>query len=792
MLLDRRRLAYAVAVVLAGGVAAFAIVELLPGAASTAPWTVASSPYALSFAGDSGKRVGEAVSPAAGPGGRLTYALADGSFHQVTRLERRTMTATGETDVVATDEPGRTAVVNVARSPNGEHVSWRLRPASGVKAVFEAFTTSTNEHFLGIGGSSAYVDLTGQLIPLRVTYACGRSITVPFYVSSTGYGIRFETDAVGQIEFAGPHDGFACSAETNPGCSVGDAPTRVQVCFAGSSLSYEVYRGAPMAIVAAFRRTAGLAPLPAPDELGLIKWRDRVAGAADLLADVSELHRLHVPIRSVLLDNPWEQDDCLGPLTFDRKRFPDPAALIRAIHAAGVKVMVWVSPYVTATDTCRALAGYAPHQTIATEDDDHTPVDVVDLTDARARAAFAAKIAALVRLGVDGFKGDRGDEVDLTRLTLAAGNPLAVQNTYPALFAAAVESGARDGGARSPTTMFRAATTGTPPTGVGVWAGDQTPDFAGMRAAIRQLGSLGASGFALTGSDIGGYGAGTYRPITPAAFVRWGQLGVVSPIFEVGGANLAARFWQLGPEAVRLFRASAVLHYELFPYLYGLLRTSSLTGSPVLRPLGLQWPDDREAWSHDLELTAGSDLLAAPVTSRGTNPSVYLPHGSWADLFAGTVVPGGRETRRPTPLSEFPLYLRAGAAIPFDVRSPQLWSRAWPTDALTMAGRAGWLYAPGPGTEHASAAGAGTFTATGSGSDFTAKLAGAAGETEVLVATGKSPRSVSIGGATVTGSRSSDDLRGRSTGWLRVTRPFPGILVKLAPKNGAASFSVGL
>jgi alpha-D-xyloside xylohydrolase len=153
---------------------------------------------------------------------------------------------------------------------------------------------------------------------------------------------------------------------------------------------------------------------------------------------------------------------------------------------------------------------------------------------------------------------------------------------------------------------------------------------------------------------------------------------------EVGGAGPNATPWVLGSGAMSALHGAAVLHYELFPYLYGLLRR----GEPVLRPLGFAYPDDPQAWKASLEYLVGPDLFAAPVIGGGTTPSVYLPHGSWIDLYTGELVTGGQVFTRPTPLSQFPLYVRDGAVVPFNLRTPDSW---WGVDELTHPGRTGWL-----------------------------------------------------------------------------------------------------
>jgi alpha-D-xyloside xylohydrolase len=195
------------------------------------------------------------------------------------------------------------------------------------------------------------------------------------------------------------------------------------------------------------------------------------------------------------------------------------------------------------------------------------------------------------------------------------------------------------------------------------------------------------SGFTTWGSDVGGYAT---PPVDDAElFVRWAQLGAISPVMEVGGSGPNATPWVLGQSAMDGLRAAADLHYELFPYLYGLLQARQ----PVLRPLGFGFPDDAGSWAARYEMLVGPDLLAAPVNGPGTTPFVYLPPGRWVDLYAGATVPGSRSFNRPTPLDQFPLYARSGSVIPFDLRTAS--GSWWGVDELAHPGRAGFLVTNG-------------------------------------------------------------------------------------------------
>jgi len=729
-------------------------------------WAVHSSPFAIDVL-KGGKPLVADATGRAGPGSRLSYTLGNGSRHTVTSLLGSRKVVNGTRYRVATDERRRTSTVTVTKTARGIHVSWRLLPATGVAAVYSAMRSpSPSEHFVGAGIDHAGIDLNGQLVQVKVAYSCARSIVTPFFASSGGYGVYYETAAVGQLQFRGTHDGMACddSNSGHPLCHVVSAPDRVQACFKTSSLDYDVFAGTPAQVVAAYRVTAGRMPLPSPAEFGAIKWRDRVKGSAQILDDVAQFRRLGIPLGSVLLDNPWETKRCWGALQFDPGRFAHPASLIRQVHRSGVRFMVWVSPWVTASAECRALSKFPAGTTLPTPQG----WDAVDFTSKIARAAFEQKIASLVNLGIDGFKGDRGDETDLETIPFANGDGRQIHNLYPELFARSVLAGARSAGERSPVTMFRAGWSGTAAAGAGVWTGDQTPDFPGMQDAIHSLLSLAASGFALTGSDIGGYGSATGLPVlTPEVFARWTQLGAVSPILEVGGADRAATFWKLGAQATSVARSSILLHYDLFPYLYSLARASSRYGSPILQPLGLVYPRDEQAWNSTLELLVGRDLLAAPVTSVTRTASVYVPGGRWIDLFTGHMVDGGRKVRRATPLRQFPLYLRAGATIPFNLRSAHLWRRTWPLDALQLRGRAGWL----------------------SGASKV-ELTGAPPESEVLFPRDSLPDSVRVDGRELQRFTSAAALRAVSTGWRWNTAPFPGVLVKVTPHAGRARVTI--
>jgi alpha-D-xyloside xylohydrolase len=643
-------------------------------------------------------------------GARFRYQLtSNGEQRKLTKL----VSKQGDTYQVATEEPNRTATVRVRQTAQAVRISVALTPATGVQQVYDAFETGPDEHFLGSGERGNGVDLRGQILQIKVAEPCTYA-AVPFFASSAGWGVRLDTERVAAFAFPDTDGGTGCQLGDHPACGFPPLEDRAEVCVTGARLDEDLYVGTFPQTLEAYERDAGGVRIPPPEELELIKWRDVNEGPGEVISDLERMQAARIPLGWMLVDNPWET--CNGTLTFDRTRFPDPAGLIRQVHERGVRFMLWVSPKVTCG------TGYPRGAELGSPES-----RTLDLRRPDVVAEYQRRLRGLRALGVDGVKGDRGDEVDLEAI-----DPT-LQNRYPVLFARSTLAVWPKAGA-----IFRAGAMGSQAVLPGLWGGDQSGDWDGFQRAIGFAGSGSMSGFLTWGSDVGGYSA---EKLTADVFMRWTQLGAISPVMEVGGAGPNATPWVLGPQAMRVLRDSAVLHYELFPYMYGLLQRRE----PVLRPLGYAYPDDPEAWRADLQLLVGPDLLAAPVAGAGTSPSVYLPRGSWVDLFTGRTIEGGRSFTRETPLTEFPFYARDGAVIPFNLRTRA--GSWWGVNEQTHPGRAGFL-----ATNGASLA-----------------LTAQPRQVQVFVPAPSRPATVTIGG--------------RAVDWTWNDGPLPGVVIRT---NGPA------
>ncbi len=773
----------AVVVVATSGFAALHHSKGANAQSTAVSWSVSKKPFRLTFT-SGGKTLTSETASGNGPAQRLGY-LAGGVAHTVTNVVSSKDVSGGTKYTVATDEPGRHADVTVTHGPSGAKVRVDFAPSSGVDAVFESFTAAPQEHFLGAGEGGDFVDLRGHVVSLKVSYHCGNEFPMPYFQSTAGYGVFVPTLRIGRFAFPGATSSDGCT--TGPAlCPVTPAADRVELCFKAPTLRYDVYAGTPAQIMTAYTGAAGRPAATTPLQFGGEKWRGLWAdnNSKTILADAAKYRQLGIPLTWDHINDPWEVSTCWGTDTFDGRRFPDPAGLVRDLRAQGLHVMIWISPLVARLPQCPP-SGYSPNQLLGSGRD----TTEIDLTELAAKAVFEKKLKRVFALGIQGIKGDRGDDLDLERTTLHAGSGVAYQNAYPVLYARAAAEALHAVWGNKFSTIFRTGSLGTQSVLPGIFLGDEPGTYGGLQVAIRAGLTAGVSGYPVWGSDIGGY-ANDHADLTPQLFMRWAQFGAVSPVFEVGGIGTSSHFWDFGKPTVDAFRAAAILHYELVPYFVDLSHLASTTGVPIVRPLAFAYPADEGSWHAELEFLVGDGLLAAPVTGGGTTPSVYLPPGKWADLYAGGVVGGPASFTRPTPDNQFPLYLRSGSAIPFNLRA-NIWKTSWGLSDLIRPGRAGWLYAPGAGTTKVESSTGGTFTANTKGSKVDLQATGAPRELQVLVLTSARPSSVTIDGKTVLEAKPGA-LPTAATGWLWRPAPFGGVLLKLRTTNGSAAATVDI
>jgi alpha-D-xyloside xylohydrolase len=557
---------------------------------------------------------------------------------------------------------------------------------------------SPGERFYGLGEFFGHLNHAGQELRVSVRDVFGLPndatyVAYPFYWSNRGYAFLAETWAPVRFDFGRRYMGLG-------EVEFPDTPVTVRLFFSHS----------PREIVRWFWDRRGAPAMPPLWSYGV--WYSRCAyrNQDEILKMARRIRELRLPGDVIHLDPPWLEEPLpdalyavgrrLGfsrravdrlaerdpgdawaglleaagrrgiPVPFygigctfrwNRSRFPDPAGMVHELHEHGLRLSLWVNPYVPKHtpeyDLLRSRGCFVRGADGRIGLDFDVPsVDfgAVDFTHPGGRAWFAERIRDLVRLGVDVIKTDFGEGIPLDARGYGGGPP-ELHNRYATLY---------------PETVFRTvqAAGGDPMVwgrsgGLDIhrypvqWGGDPRTYPRDMAAALRGALSYAASGGAFTAFDSGGFGG---RP-TPELFVRWVQMGLLFSHTRLHGTT-PREPWTFGRQALEIFRKFAALRYRLIPYLYSQSVEGIGVGRPLVRPIAFDAPDDPAARCED-EYLLGESILVVPVVPGSESAPVVMPRGEWHDFWTGRRIRNEAVLTRNVPLDVLPMFVKSGSVI---------------------------------------------------------------------------------------------------------------------------------
>ncbi|MET7419468.1 alpha-xylosidase [Dactylosporangium sp. NPDC005555] len=478
---------------------------------------------------------------------------------------------------------------------------------------------------------------------------------VPFYLTSAGYGV-FVNDP-GPVSF-----------------EVGsEAVSRVQFSVPGQVLEYLVIYGpAPRDVLRKYTALTGRPALPPAWSFGL--WLSTSfttsydeATVTDIVDGMAERG---LPLSVFHFDTFWMREFHWCDFEWDPVTFPDPAGMLARLKAKGLRICVWINPYIAQRSALFA-EGAARGYLVRREDGDvwqwdqwQAGMGLVDFTDPAAKAWFQDKLRRLLDLGVDCFKSDFGERIPTDVVWADGADPLRMHNYYTHLYNEAVFEVLREHRGEGEAVLFaRSATAGGQQFPVH-WGGDCSATFASMAESLRGGLSLAMTGFGFWSHDIGGFEG------TPdaAVFTRWIPFGLLSSHSRLHGNESYRVPWHFGDDAVAVLREYTRLKARLMPYLYGAAVAAHREGLPVLRPMALEFPDDPACAHLDRQYMLGGGILVAPVFSADGDVTFYLPAGRWTDLRGGEVLTGPGWIRRRYGIGDLPVLVRPGSVVPLGAR----------------------------------------------------------------------------------------------------------------------------
>lgn len=551
-----------------------------------------------------------------------------------------------------------------------------LKPICGttdfeLTARFEAFE---DEKIFGMGQyQEKNLNKKGAVLELAHRNS---QASVPFYVSSRGYGFFWNNPAVGTATFG----------------------TNRTEWYAKSTkkLDYFITAGdTPAEIEAQYSLATGRTPMMPEYGLGYWQCKLRYRTQEELLAVAREHKRRGLPMDAIVIDFfHWTMQ---GDFQFEPLDWPDPEAMVQELKELGIETVVSVWPTIDERSEnfgkmsdmgylVNADRGNQNHMTWMgnTVFYDATHPGAQQFVWERCKENY-------YRYGIRCFWLDEAEPeygpYDFDNYRYYAGPALQCTNTYPVGYAKGFYDGLKAAGETEIMSLVRCAWAGSQKYGVLTWSGDIYSSFRSMREQLQAGLNMGMAGIPWWTSDIGGFLGGDIRDRAFCELlVRWFAWGAFCPVFRMHGerspwhereqefrngvrqltSGQDNEVWSFGEENYGILKKYLFIRERLRPYIRSCMKAASETGAPVMRPLFFDFPEDRQCWEVEDSYMFGPDLLVSPVMEAGAKTrTVYLPKGdAWTDAYTKKTYEGGQTVTVPAPIDIIPVMMRGDKRYP--------------------------------------------------------------------------------------------------------------------------------
>lgn len=549
----------------------------------------------------------------------------------------------------------------------------RIVSDNGVRAKADgkqslSLTTSGRGSFYGAGERGHSFNLKGDTLVMynRQNYGYTKqdprisqmNITMPLFISSTGYAVVFDDFAAAEMIMADPIEYISESR---------------------SPISYYFINGAGTlpGVTAELSRLTGRQELPPFWALGYINSKYGYKTQNETIEIIDTLKMRGYPVDGVVLDLYWYgKEEDMGRLAWDKEQWPDHVKMLTDLKNRGVNTIIISQPYILqngrGVDNYNALAEAG--MMVKDSAGGVEPVTIwvghggmFDVSNPDTRRWLTDRYDQLTAEGVGGWWGDLG-EPEVHPETGYHANGLTAReyhNQYGNDWSSIIYDLYKE---KYPDTrlmtMMRGGTTGLQRYSVYPWSTDVSRSWGGLQPQITIMLNSGLSGLGYMSHDVGGFAVDPDNPYIPELYTRWVQLGLFSPIFRTHAQEYAEPIRY--PQQEEYLKQLVKERYRWLPYNYTLAYENASQGQPLVRPLNYYSQGNNLYDDIDDEYLWGRDVLVAPVLTPGTTERlVVFPDGEWVDYTDPTkVYNGGDSVLYPAPLEVLPLFIRANSFIP--------------------------------------------------------------------------------------------------------------------------------
>jgi alpha-D-xyloside xylohydrolase len=536
-----------------------------------------------------------------------------------------------------------------------------------LKVTFDA---EKDEHLYGMGQyPNDCLDLKGTVLELAQK---NTQISIPFLLSSKGYGLIWNNPAIGRAEFSMTHTSFYAEY--------------------ARQIDYVIFPGdTPAQLVAHYSQLTGTAPEMPEFATGFWQSKLRYSSQEELLSVAREYKKRNLPISVIVADfYHWPTS---GDWKFNPEFWPDPEGMVRELEAMGIKLLVSVWPtlnvksenydeFIQNNYTIRPELGnnlflsiiYKQAQAIDN-------LTFVDVTNPGARDLFWSKIKKnYFDKGVRLFWLDEAepeiDPLDYENVRYYIGNGREVSCIYPYYLAKTFYEGQAKENQTDIINLIRSGWIGSQRFGTVLWSGDIYGTFESLRQQIKAGLNVSLCGIPWWNTDIGGFYGDSVSDEYRELLIRWFQFGAFMPIMrlhgirnpyrsiegQVVGSGAPNEVWSYGEEAYKIMAHYLDIRERIRPYIKKHMEIAAKDGTPVMRPLFYDFPNDNLCYTIEDQFMFGPDMLIAPVLEPAAKSRrVYLPEGSvWKDALTGKTYKGGRAIDYKVTIDNIPVFTRNG------------------------------------------------------------------------------------------------------------------------------------
>lgn len=475
---------------------------------------------------------------------------------------------------------------------------------------------------------------------------------IPFYMTNRGYGIFVDDTSDVSFEIAS------------------EKVERVQFSCEGETLAYYVIYGqSPKGILELYTAMTGRPPLLPAWSFGLWLSTSFTTNYDEVTATgfIDGMAERSIPLSVFHFDCFWMRGYNWCDFEWDPETFPDPEGMLSRYHDKGLHLCCWINPYIAQQSPLFAEGarnGYLIRRTngdIWQTDMWQAGMGIVDVTNPAARQWYCGYLKKLLLMGVDCLKTDFGERIPVKGIVYFDGSsPLHMHNYYTFLYNRMVFETIKAVRGEGEAILFaRSATAGSQQFPVH-WGGDNSASYGSMAETLRAGLSLSQSGFGYWSHDISGF-----ESTAPAhVYKRWVQFGLLSSHSRLHGSGSYRVPWAFDEESVTVVRTFTRLKCRLMPYLYAAMMEAHEHGTPMMRPMLMEFPDDPACDTLDRQYMFGESLLVAPVFREDGQVDYYLPAGNWTNLLTGKTSSGGTWQRETHGFMTLPLLVRPGTVLP--------------------------------------------------------------------------------------------------------------------------------